>query len=711
MRPIAIALLLSSFLAGPLMAEDNKPAAPAPAATADDPYIWLEEVSSPKAMAWVESHNATTVKRLEADPRYKTLYDQAFALASAKDRIPMPSFLNGEIYNFWQDADHLRGIWRKTSLADYRAATPKWTTVLDVDALGKAEGKSWVYKGANCLEPEQRLCLISLSDGGEDAVVIREFDLKTGTFVEGGFHLPRAKAEVIWEDADHLLVATDWAGDGSDLTTSGYPYIVKRVTRGRPLSEAKELFRGEKADVGTFPQLLRDGDGRQLIAFQRSTDFFHTQFSLLAPRGVERLAIPEKANLAALVAGRIIVRLDEDWTAAGPAFKGGTIADLDLAKTLADPAKPAPGLVWAPGPRDALESVSASKDRLLIATLENVRGRLSAYAPKKGGGWTATPMKLPDNLAIDIGSTDEGSNRAFLTASGFTTPTTLYLANTESGALEVVKTLPAKFDATGLVVDQLEATSTDGTKIPYFLVHRKGAPLDGRTPTLLNAYGGFQVSSTPFYSSNTGKLWLERGGAFVMANIRGGGEFGPAWHEAGLGVKRQIIYDDFAAVGRDLIARKITSPKHLGIFGGSNGGLLMGVEMIQQPELWNAVAIQIPLLDMIRISQIAAGASWQGEYGDVNADPAVMAFWKKTSPYHTLKRDGKYPEPLIFTTTKDDRTGPQHARKFAARMEEYGLPYLYYENTEGGHGAGADIKQSARTWALTYTYFMQKLMD
>ena len=675
----------------------------------EDPYIWLEEKDSPRSLAWVESHNAVTVKRLEADARYKTLYDEALALASAKDRIPMPRFLGGEIYNFWQDADHLRGIWRKTSLADYRIASPKWQTVLDIDALGKAEGKSWVFKGAQCLLPDETRCLISLSDGGEDATEVREFDLVTGGFVEGGFVLPRAKSDVTWEDRDHLLVSTEWTA--GDLTESGYPYIVKRVTRGQPLAGAVELYRGEKKDVASAPSVLHDGQGHTLATVTRAVDFFHSQTFVLTPTGVKRIEMPEKVSLAELVDGRVILKLDEDWPAAGPQFRAGALAEVDLAALLANPGKLRPRLVWSPTPRTALDGVSSTKGRLLLGVLDNVRGRVLALTPKKGGGWTTSTLKLPDNLALDIGSSDSRSDKMFLTASGFTTPTTLFLGDAATGKLAVAKTLPAKFDAGPLKVEQLEATSSDGTKIPYFVVHRKDIALNGGTPTLMSAYGGFQVSSTPYYSALTGKLWLERGGAFVLANIRGGGEFGPAWHEAGLGVKRQIIYDDFAAVGRDLISRKITSPRRLGIQGGSNGGLLMGVAMIQHPELWNAIAIQIPLLDMIRISKIAAGASWQGEYGDVNADPAVMAFWQKTSPYQTLRKDGKYPEPFIFTTTKDDRTGPQHARKFAARMEEYGLPFYYYENTEGGHGSGADIKQSARSNALTMTYFMKKLMD
>ncbi|MCA1661034.1 MAG: prolyl oligopeptidase family serine peptidase [Novosphingobium sp.] len=676
----------------------------------DDPYIWLEEKDSPRALAWVEARNALSTKVLEADPRYQTLYDQALAIAAASDRIPTPSFLNRQIYNFWQDADHLRGIWRKTTADSYRTDNPQWQTVLDIDALGKAEGKSWVWKGAQCLQPEERLCLVALSEGGEDAVERREFDLATGRFVEGGFFLPKSQSSVAWEDKDHLLVATNWTGD--DMTSSGYPYIVKRVTRGRPLSAAVEVYRGKTDDVGSFPAVLRDGQGRALTMIQRAIDFFHTETFVLTKDGVKRMAIPEKSSVEALVGGRAVVKLDEDWTAAGPKFKAGTVAALDLAALKRDPSKLAPRLVWSPGPRDALDGIGSTRDRLLLATLDNVRGRVWSLTPQADGGWSATRLALPDNLSVGIPAADDHSNRAFLSAAGFLSPNALYFADAAgSGAVEAVKQLPAKFDASNHVVRQFEATSSDGTKIPYFVVHRRDIALDGNTPTLMTAYGGFQVSNTPNYSGTTGKLWLERGGAFVLANIRGGGEFGPAWHEAGLGTKRQIIYDDFAAVAKDLIARKITSPRRLGIYGGSNGGLLVGVQMIQHPELYHAIAIQIPLLDMIRISKIARGASWQGEYGDVAKDPAVRAFWEKTSPYQNLERGAKYPEPFIFTTTRDDRTGPQHARKFAARMEEYGLPFLYYEHTEGGHGTGADLKQSARSNALTMTYFIRKLMD
>ncbi|WP_404711986.1 prolyl oligopeptidase family protein [Sphingomonas sp. MMS24-J13] len=676
--------------------------------TADDPYLWLEQVSSPQAMAWVESHNASTVKRLEADPRYQPFYDEALKIAGASDRIPAPQFINGMIYNFWRDPDHLRGILRKTTLADYQTATPHWTTVLDIDALNKAEGKSWVYSGLNCLMPEQRFCLVSLSNGGEDAVEIREFDLETGTFVPNGFHLPRAKQDVSWDDQDHLLISTEWTP--GDLTPSGYAYIVKRLTRGQPLSAAVEIYRGDKAkDLSVNSWVLRDGKGNKLAILLRALDFFHTETYVLTPRGPAKLAIPAKSNVSEMVDGRVIVSLNEAWTSAGPEFVAGSLAELDLAAVKAAPDKLKPRLVWAPGPRDTLDGVTSTRDKLILTTLDNVRGRAWAYTPKAGGGWTSKRIDLPDNLSVGVTSTDERSNLVFWGTSGFLTPSTLYLADTDAGTIKPVKSLPARFDASQDVVEQREVASSDGVKIPYFVVHRKDIVYDGTTPTILTAYGGFQVSQTPYYSGTQGKLWLEQGGALALANIRGGGEFGPAWHEAGLGVKRQIVYDDFAAVAKDLIARKITSPRHLGIEGGSNGGLLMGVQFVQHPDLWNAVVIEIPLLDMIRIGKIAAGASWQGEYGDVNADPAVMAFWQKTSPYQNLKPGVAYPEPFIFTTTKDDRVGPQHARKFAARLEEMKLPFYYYENTEGGHGAGADMKQAAKTTALTVTYLHEKL--
>jgi prolyl oligopeptidase len=680
---------------------------------ADDPYIWLEEVSSPRAMDWVNAHNAKAQAVLEADPRYQAYYNEALAIAQAKDRIPFGRFLNGQVYNFWQDADHVRGIFRRTSLAGYQAADPAWETVLDVDALSAAEKANWVFKGASCARPAERRCLISLSDGGEDAVTVREFDLPTGKFVEGGFNLPKAKSRVSWEDENTLLISTEW-GQGS-LGRTGYPYIVKRLKRGQPLSAAVEVYRGSAEDggYGVSPFVLRDAENRTLSVVDRPLDTFNSETYILTAKGAQRVGIPAKASLSDLIAGRVIIETREDWTPAGSAtrFPAGSLLSVDLAALKADPAHLKPTLIYAAGPRESLQGASASKGVLVVSTLDNVRGRTLLFTPGPNGTWKRSAMTLPDNSTIGIVDTSQTDDKALISVTNFLTPPSLWLADAATGEARQIKAQPAKFDASNLVAEQHEAVSSDGTKVPYFLVHRKDVKLDGTNPTLLYAYGGFEVSQTPNYSATNGKLWLEHGGVYALANIRGGGEFGPKWHDAGLGAKRQIVYDDFAAVAKDLIARKVTSPRRLGIRGGSNGGLLMGVQFTQHPELWNAVVIDVPLLDMIRISKIAAGASWEGEYGSVDKDPAIRAFWEKTSPYQNLRRGGTYPEPFIFTTTKDDRVGPQHARKFAARMEEYGLPFLYYENTEGGHAAGANLKQQAHTSALEMIYLTRKLMD
>jgi prolyl oligopeptidase len=707
MNSNATFVILLAALALPAMAQAQTPTqTPDPA----DPYLWLEEFSSPRAMAWVERHNEATTKRLEADPHYARNYAEALEIAGAKDRIPEPEFVHGEIYNFWQDPGHLRGIWRKTTLADYTSPEPHWAPVLDIDALNKVEGKSWVFKGSVILKPEETRCLIELSNGGEDAVVAREFDLDTGKFVDDGFALPRGKHRIAWEDNNTLLIATDWTP--GDLTTSGYPFIVKRLKRGQALSAATEAFRGTKDDggYGVQPVVLHDGQGRSLEFISRPLDTFRSEHYVLTERGTERLSLPAKAHIAGLVQGRVILELAEAWIVGGNTFEPGSVVETDLIATKASPGALQPNLIWAPGSREALNGITSTRDKLLLGVLENVQGKAFVYTPS-GEGWRREPVPLPQNVSVSFVSADAKSNRAFINVSGFLSPTALWLVDADTPSQRTVKALPPKFDASSDIVEQFEAASSDGTQIPYFVVHRKDCPFDGSTPTLLTAYGGFQIARTPRYSGETGKLWLERGGAFVLANIRGGGEFGPKWHEAGLGVKRQIVYDDFTAVAKDLFARKFASPRRLGIQGGSNGGLLMGVQFTQHPELWTAVVIAVPLLDMIRIAKIAAGASWQGEYGDVNADPAVKAFWRKTSPYHNLRKGVAYPEPFIFTTTKDDRVGPQHARKFAARMEELGLPFLYYENTEGGHGAGADLKQAARTTALTMTYLQEKLMN
>ena len=674
---------------------------------AEDPFLWLEQVDGAKAMEWVRAENAKTAAVLEKDPRYTRFFKEALAIAEAKDRIPEPSIIGGKILNYWQDAEHVRGVWRRTSLPDYQKSGPTWATVLDLDALAQAEKANWFWKSADCEEPTERNCMLRLSDGGEDAVTLREFDLRSAHFVKGGFSLPRGKQDSAWQDGETLLVAREWAP--GELTRSGYPFVVKRIKRGQPTSAAVEVFRGSTDDVGVSPLAFNDGAGHRAVIIQRSLSFFESEYHLVGQRGISKLALPLKIRLHALVEGRLIISLEEDWkTENGQIFPQGSLVSIDLAAAKAAPEHLRPTLVYAPGPREAFEQATATRRHLLVTILDNVKGRAYVYTPETEGKWSRRQLALPDNAAIDIVDADLHSDRAFVSVTGFLTPTTLWLADLGSGALATVKTLPARFDASHDVVEQFEATSEDGTKVPYFVVRPIDMKLDGSTPTILTAYGGFLLSSTPHYSASIGKLWLERGGAYVLANIRGGGEFGPAWHEAGLKTHRQCVFDDFTAVARDLIAKRITSPPQFGIMGGSNGGLLMGVEFIQHPKLWGAVDMQVPLLDMLGYEHIAAGSSWVGEYGSVS-NPDERAFLASISPYNNLKPDVNYPAALIWTTTKDDRVGPQHARKFAAKLAAMGVPYLFYEVIEGGHGSGATLTERAAMTAREFTYFARQL--
>jgi prolyl oligopeptidase len=675
--------------------------------TGADPFLWLEQAHGERAMNWVKAENVKTDAVLERDPRFQALFHDAKVILEAKDRIPEPSVIAGQIFNFWQDADHTHGIWRQTSQADFQSDAPKWRTVIDLDALSKSEKANWFWKGAVCREPDEQRCIISLSDGGEDAVTLREFDLVKSAFVEGGFSLPSGKQDVNWEDADTLLLAREWKP--GEVTRSGYAFVVKRIKRGQPLDAAVEVYRGSADDVGASPISLSDGAGHSVALIQRAVSIFEFEFYLLGPNGPAKLNLPMKAELLTLLDGRLIVSLHEDWKRTGePTLPQGSVVSLELAALSADPQHLRPALIYAPAAREAFVEAGATRGHLLVHSLDNVNGRAYSYTPEPNNRWSRRQLDLPNNLSVNVIDTDLHSEQAFVQVTGFLTPPKLMRADLATGTLTTAKTLPPKFDASRDVVEQFAATSKDGTKIPYFIVHPVAMKMDGSTPTILHAYGGFLDAQTPTYSAELGKLWLEGGGAFVLANIRGGGEFGPAWHEAGLKTNRQRIYDDFAAVGEDLIAKGFTSSAHLGIMGGSNGGLLMGVEFIQHPQLWHAVDIQVPLLDMLRYEQIAAGSSWVAEYGSVSV-PAERAFLASISPYHNLQPGVKYPEALIWSTTKDDRVGPQHARKFAAKLAAMGVPYLYFEVIEGGHGAGATPDERAKMHAREYTYFTRKL--
>jgi prolyl oligopeptidase len=712
---VLAALLASTSLTSVSMAQ-TPAAAPAPAsggfATSDatDPYLWLEEVEGDRAMEWVKAHNARTFAVLQGDPRYEPLHQQALEIVQAQDRIPSPGFTHdGHIDNFWQDAQHVRGVWRRTTLDSYRTATPEWHTILDFDALAAAEGQNWVYKGATCLQPEERYCLLSLSNGGKDAVTLREFDTQSKTFVEGGIVLPESKGGASWIDKDTLLVSRDF-GPGT-LTSSGYPMVVKRMTRGQTLDQAETLFTGQPTDVSVSGYTLRDADGVvKATLINRSVDFYSSETWRVTDGGaLTQLQLPAKSDISGLVDGRLLVSLKQDWTApSGQAFQTGDLIAWPLEAWLTDPATPAQ-LVLRPTDRQAIEGVNVTRNRLVVALYDNVRGSVRVYTPGDGE-WAHTTLDLPQNVSVGVGSASEKDDKVFVSVTGYLNPSSLWLADAATGAVDQVKSMPAKFDATGMTVDQHEARSADGTMIPYFVVHKADMPLDGSNPTLLYGYGGFESSLLPGYSATVGKLWLERGGVYVIANTRGGGEFGPRWHEAALQQNRQRAHEDFQAVALDLIARDITSQPKLGIMGGSQGGLFMGAMLTQRPDLINAAVIQVPLFDMLRFHKLLAGASWIGEYGNPDI-PEQRAWIQQYSPYQNLRAGQPYPEVFIHTSTKDDRVHPGHARKAAARLEDLGYPVLFYENVDGGHAAGANLRETARRLALEYTYLSRRLMD
>lgn len=684
-----------------------------PAATsaqgAADPHEWLEEVRGEKALAWAKAESERTLKGFQSDPRYQGLYDRALEILQAKDRIPLVQMRPDGLYNFWQDETNVRGLLRRTTLASYRTANPVWEPVLDIDALANADGKSWVYKGMQCLPPEMTRCLVYLSDGGRDANVLREFDTRERRFVEGGFALPEGKGGGDWEDRDTIIVARDW-GPGT-MTESGYPFVAKRLRRGQSLDQAVEIYRGEPKDVGAGVFVLRDSAGRShgLVGY-RSVGAREVRYTLLRPKGNVPLNLPDRANLTGIVDGRLLVQLSEDWQApGGQRFATDSLISYDLEQRKRDPLAADPSLVFAPGPRQTLSGVATTKGRLLVSLLDNVRGRALVY-DYAGGKWSSTEIDLPRNATISIATASDDEDQAMFAVADFLTPSTLWFYDASTGKAETVKTTPARFDASRHVVEQLEATSRDGTKIPYFLIRPKTMKSDGSTPTLLNAYGGFQVPQLPSYSGTMGRLWLEAGNAYAVANLRGGGEFGPKWHQDAQGATKQRTWDDYIAVAEDLIRRKVTSPRRLGAIGGSQGGLLVGTAITQRPELFNAAIVQVPLFDMLRYHLIGAGASWISEYGDPRK-PEQRAWLEAYSPYQKLRAGVKYPMPFIHSSTADDRVTPVHGRKAAARLAELGVPYYYYENMEGGHAAAANLPETARRLAMEYVYATQRLVD
>ncbi|MBX3187833.1 MAG: S9 family peptidase [Labilithrix sp.] len=696
------------FVEPPRLPDPAPTAAPpaAPLEPTNDAFLYLEEVSGEKALTFARAHNAVSEKQLTADASFAALQDRLFAIYSSKDRIPFPSMQNDALRNFWTDAEHPRGLWRQTTFADYKKATPAWTTLLDVDALGKAENESFVYHGAACLYPLRKKCLLKLSKGGGDADVMREFDVDKKAFVPNGFSLPEAKSRVAWKDDDTIFVATDF-GTGT-LTKAGYPRVVKEWKRGTPLSSATPIFEVKDTDIAaTCSRDFRHGRKRDFC--HRSIDFERHETFLVRDGKLVKIDKPEDAD-ADVWDDEIILRLRSEWITGAPpvTYEKGALLAASFEGFLAG--KRDFQVLFAPTPHSSLADWAGTKTRLYLDVLTDVKNQVSVWSRKPGdtskARWSGSPIK-ESTASIDVTPFDPfRSDDVWLTLEDFTVPASLVLWSPTGNKRELVKQNPKFFDASDVDVKQHFATSKDGTKVPYFEVARRDRATSA--PTILDAYGGFEISLSAGYSGGVGAAWLERGGVFVQANLRGGGEYGPAWHEAAMKHKRQNAYDDMIAVAEDLVKRGVTTPKTLGIMGASNGGLLTSVMLTQRPDLFGAVVSKVPLTDMQRFHKLLAGASWMSEYGDPDK-PEDWSALAKYSPFHNVKRGAAYP-PMFFTTsTKDDRVHPAHARKMVAKLESLGHQPLYYENIEGGHGGAADIKQRAYVDALVYTFLASRL--
>ena len=671
------------------------------AGEAEDPYLWLEEVDGAKAMEWVLAQNEKALGTLEKVPEFEPIEARFLDIYNSRDRIPYVGIRGAYLYNFWQDADHPRGIWRRTTLDEFRKEEPGWEVLIDIDAMSEADGEMWVYKGSTCLPPEYRLCMIALSPGGGDAVIRREYDTVDKTWVEDGFDLPLAKSDVSWRDADSLWVNTDF-GEGT-LTASGYPRIAKLWTRGTELEDAETIFEIPEDWVGLSAYSSHEPETRYDLIHTTPVFFRGFDYLILGDRKV-RLDLPEDVSFQGFFKDQMLFSLRSDWSVGGTTYPQDALLAIDLDDFLEGGRKFE--MLFEPSERVSLRGVASTRDSLLISTLDNVGGRL--YRLRLGEqGWDRHEIPLPGKGTVGISSTTNLADRWFFSYTDFLNPTGLYLVEGDEPPV-LVKTTPKWFDADGMKTAQYEATSKDGTKIPYFVVTPKDFVADGSAPATMYGYGGFENPELPRYSGTIGSAWLERGGVWVLANIRGGGEFGPKWHEAALKENRHKVYEDFIAVAEDVIARKITSPEHLGIMGGSQGGLLVGATFLMRPDLFGAVVSQVPLMDMQRFNKLLAGASWMGEYGNPDI-PEEWAYIQTWSPYHMTTADGEYPEVFIWTTTRDDRVHPGHARKMAAKMIDQGHEVIYYERIEGGHGSGSTNEQRAHNSALEWAYLWMKL--
>ncbi len=669
----------------------------------NDPFLWLEEVEGKDALKWVDAHNSKSLPQFEKDSRYSQIEKEVRQIAMAKDRIAMPNLMGNYFYNFWQDETHVRGIWRRTLVENYQKEEIAWETVIDLDALAKAETENWVWKGVSCLPPEYQKCLVSLSRGGKDATVTREFNTHTKAWDPNGFNLPEAKSNIGWKDKNTVYVGTDF-GPGS-MTLSGYPRMTKLWTRGQPLENAELLFEGQASDISISGYTVFRPEANVHFVNRAVTFFESEQYFFEEPSKLIKAPFPTEVEYKGVFDQFLLVQLKKDWTIGRNTYESGTVLSLPTSR-LDDPKfEESLEVVFAPNAKTALKDLVTTQGAIYIFYLDNVIGKVVKIR-RNCGGWTKTVVNLPKMGNLSPATSDDFSDLLVISFESFTEPNTLY--RTGDVAPTILKKMPARYDASNIVAEQFEAISKDGTAIPYFLVHQKGMTLDGKNPTLLYGYGGFEISEIPTYSGVLGKVWLEKGGVYALANIRGGGEFGPRWHKAALTVNRQKAYDDFIAISEALIQKKITSARHLGIQGGSNGGLLVGATFTQRPELFNAVLCEVPLLDMFRYHKLLAGYSWTAEYG--NPDDAEM--WKVMSlysPYQNVVANKPYPPVFFLTSTKDDRVHPGHARKMVAKMESLGYSPYYFENREGGHSAAANLEQTVKRKTLEFTYLFQQL--
>lgn len=675
---------------------------------AEDPYEWLEEVLGDKALEWVKARNAIVQNRMEREESFEKLRSDLLEILDSNARIPFVSKRGEYYYNFWRDKTNERGLWRRTTLEEYRKAEPKWEVVLDLDALGKTENENWVWKGASLLRPDYQRALITLSRGGADANITREFDLKTRSFVADGFELPESKGSVSWIDIDHLFVSTDFGN--ASMTDSGYPRMAKLWKRGTPIEQAKLVYEGKQEDM-SVGAVHDDSPGFERNFVTRNIAFYNDELFLVKDSGeLIKIDAPNTASKS-VFKQYLLLELREAWTLGTKTYPSGSLLVSDFDRFLRG--ERAFEVLFEPSANTALSSVTTTKDHVVINVLEDVKNRLYVLTPsntESPTAWRREPLVgAPAFGTVNVTAVDsDDSNDYFMTSTDYLTPTTLSIG-TIGKVPEELKRLPHFFDSVGMQISQHFATSSDGTKVPYFMVAKKDVNLDGKNPTLLYGYGGFEISLQPNYSATVGRAWLTQGGVYVVANIRGGGEYGPRWHQAALKENRLRAYEDFAAVAKDLVARGVTSKQRLGIQGGSNGGLLVGNMITLYPELFEAGVCQVPLLDMKRYNKLLAGASWMAEYGNPDY-PDQWAYIRKFSPYQNVQPSVAYPKVLFTTSTRDDRVHPGHARKMMAKMESQGHAVWYYENIEGGHGGAANNKQSAFMQALAYTFLKQELM-